>query len=115
MRDTAILQERSHWNLTPGRSSNFRRLLDMPEQGFAVLRKPLGPESLKDLECTPGPRRRILKPVLSIINLSLHKYRATQHVWTIDRVRPGLFDVSVRVVEIVFIAKQLRQVVMDPK
>ena len=42
-------------------------------------------------------------------------YRATQPVSIIDCVCLGLFDVNVRVVEIVLIAKQLCHVVMNPK
>ena len=52
---------------------------------------------------------------MAIINRSLQIDRATQIVRFIDCVRLGSFDVSVRVVKIVFTEKELGEGVMIPK
>jgi hypothetical protein len=60
-------------------------------------------------------RLGVFKSVLIVQNQGSQLHRKTEVVCAVDRVRRGVFDVSVCVVEPAFVAKQLRQFVMNPK
>jgi len=102
--------------LTRGhRVIRFLGPLDPLEESSAPLQNLRSPELLIDIGSTRSLRPRLFEPVLLGPNPSPQLHRATQFVCVVDRVRLGLFDVSVRVLEPAFIEKQVRQVVMNPK
>lgn len=74
-----------------------------------MLQPPYGPELLKDFDCAQNLGHCLFEPVLSIPNPGVQLHRTTKVECMINRVRLGLFEVRVRVVELVFITKEFRQ------
>jgi len=96
----------------PSASLNFLYLLEVPSASLRVLRSS---KPFKDFSRAQSLRLRLFKSVLLVQNPNLPLRRKAQEVWTVDRVRLGVFEMSVCVIEPALIAKQLRQVVMNPK
>lgn len=68
-----------------------------------------GPELLKYLDSAQGFGFCLFESVLSTPRLSLHPHHMSQNVcvMVVDRVRLGIFEVSVRVAKPAFIGKQV--------
>ena len=95
-----------------GRSLCFFDPLEEHSTIFHILRNP---ELLVDVDRAQSFRSRLFKSMLLVPISSLLLHRITQEVYTIVRVRLGVFNVGLCIVEPAFIAKQPRQFVMDPK
>ena len=93
----------------------FRCLFDIPKESSAIICLCQSPELLKNLERAESLGCRIFKPALSTKNISLQANCTTQVVRVVDHAQLGLFDLGVCLVKLVFVAKQYRQGVMNPK
>ena len=86
-----------------------------PEELSAVLHVRRGPKLAVNFGRAQSLGPRVFKPVLPVQNMGLQARHTTQKVYVIDRVRLGVFEVRLRVVEPPFSAKQDRQFPMNPK
>ena len=88
----------------------------VPEEPSTILQVLRSPKLLKNLGGAQSLGPRFFKPALLVPNPGLQLHRtALQVVGAVDRVRLGLFNVSLCVVEPAFAEKQHRQGTMNPK
>ena len=95
--------------------TNIHRLFDGLEVRSTTLRIFRSPKFLKRINSTRNLRPRLSKPVLFMPQPRPQVHRVRQTIWSIDRVRLGVFSTAMGVVESLFGEKQLRQGVIDPK
>jgi len=96
-------------------NQTVRSLLYVQEELFAVLHATRDPRLFINIGSSQSLRLRLLEPALSVPSPGLLLRRAAKEVSIIGRVRLDVFCMSVRVVELAFIAKQLSQPVVNPK
>jgi len=94
---------------------SFSPRIDPPEKLSTVLHIPLSSVFLKHLDRAQGFGFCPFKPALLTPNPCLQLHRASQVVWAVVRKRLGVSEVSICVVEPVFVEKQSRQGVTNPK
>ena len=90
-------------------------LFDIAEEGPAKFQVRRCPELFINIGGTQSLRPCFSESVLPTPNHSLEIHWATCEVCAIDRVRLGMFNVSLRITELALVGKQLYQAVIDPK
>jgi len=89
--------------------------VDLPEELSSFFHTVRSPKLLEYTEKAQCLRFRLFNHVLLIPKSSLQPRRASQKVCVVNRVRPGLFNMSVCVVEPAFPGKQACQEGMNPE